>query len=56
MNRRLLLSQMSGLALGGLLTPELAQAAEQLTVGAALGVDWGLAFVDQDGDVDSRRR
>ena len=33
------------------MTPELALAAEQLTVGAALGVDWGLAFADQDGDM-----
>jgi carotenoid cleavage dioxygenase-like enzyme len=51
MNRRLLLSRMSGLAVGALLPPELAQAAGQLAVGAALGVDWGLAFSDQDGDV-----
>jgi len=51
MNRRLLLSQMSGLAVGALLPPELTHAAGQLAVGAALGVDWGLAFADQDGDL-----
>lgn len=50
MNRRRLLSWMSSLALGPLLTPELARAAEQLAVGAALGVDWGLAFADLDAD------
>ena len=51
MNRRELLHSLSGLAAGGLLTPELAQAAGQLTVGAALGVDWGLAFGDVDADL-----
>ncbi len=51
MNRRLLLRQMSGLAIGALLTPEIAQAASQLAAGAALGVDWGLAFADLDADV-----
>lgn len=51
MNRRRLLYHMSGLALGALVTPELAQAAGQLEVGAALGVDWGIAFADRDGDV-----
>jgi carotenoid cleavage dioxygenase-like enzyme len=51
MNRRTMITQLSGLALGALLTPEIARAAGQLTVGAALGVDWGLAFADLDADV-----
>jgi carotenoid cleavage dioxygenase-like enzyme len=51
MHRRLLLQGLTGLAAGALLNPELAQAAGQLTVGALLGVDWGLAFADLDGDV-----
>lgn len=51
MNRRLFLERTSGLAVGALLAPELARAAEQLAVGAALGVDWGLAFSDRDGDL-----
>jgi carotenoid cleavage dioxygenase-like enzyme len=51
MNRRRLLSHMSGLAAGVLLPPELVQAAGQLTVGAALGVDWGLGFADRDDDL-----
>jgi all-trans-8'-apo-beta-carotenal 15,15'-oxygenase len=42
---------MSGLAAGALLPPELARAAAPLTVGAALGVDWGLAFADRDDDL-----
>jgi carotenoid cleavage dioxygenase-like enzyme len=37
--------------LGALIPPELAQAASQLQVGAALGVDWGLAFADLDADL-----
>jgi all-trans-8'-apo-beta-carotenal 15,15'-oxygenase len=51
LNRRRLLRQMSGLAAGALVTPEIARAAGQLVVGAALGVDWGLAFADLDGDL-----
>jgi carotenoid cleavage dioxygenase-like enzyme len=51
MNRRAFLASLSGLAAGAILAPELAMAAEQLTVGAALGVDWGLAFADLDADV-----
>src|SRR5579859_2190953 len=51
MNRRHFLNQMSSLALGAVASPELAHAAAQLAVGATLGVDWGLAFADQEGDV-----
>jgi carotenoid cleavage dioxygenase-like enzyme len=51
MNRRRLLRQLSGLAAGALLTPEIARAQGQLAVGEALGVDWGLAFSDRDGDL-----
>jgi len=51
MNRRRFLRALPGLAAGALITPEIARAATQLTVGSALGVDWGLAFADQEGDV-----
>ena len=51
MNRRELMIRLSALAAGALVTPELAQAAGQLAVGSALGVDWGLAFADRDGDL-----
>ena len=51
MNRRVLLQHMSGVAAASLIAPEIARAAAQLTAGAALGVDWGIAFADLDGDV-----
>ena len=51
MNRRHLLRQLSGLAVGALVTPEIARAAGQLAAGAALGVDWGLGFSDLDADL-----
>jgi carotenoid cleavage dioxygenase-like enzyme len=51
MNRRRLLTHISGLAAGALLPPEMARAAGQLAVGAALGVDWGLAFADREDDL-----
>jgi carotenoid cleavage dioxygenase-like enzyme len=51
MNRRHLLQQISALAAGTLVSPERAPAAGQLAVGSVLGVDWGLAFADQDGDL-----
>ena len=53
LNRRDLMIRLSALAAGALVTPEMAQAAGQLAVGAALGVDWGLAFGDRDGDLAS---
>jgi carotenoid cleavage dioxygenase-like enzyme len=51
MNRRHVLRALSGLAAGALVSPEIAQAAGQLAVGAFLGVDWGLAFADVDADI-----
>jgi carotenoid cleavage dioxygenase-like enzyme len=56
MNRRLMLRQLSGLAVGALaapalIIPEIARAQAQLKAGALLGVDWGLAFGDLDADV-----
>jgi len=56
MNRRTLLSRFSALGVasvcgGALATPEIARAAAQLRLGAALGVDWGLAFADLSADV-----
>jgi carotenoid cleavage dioxygenase-like enzyme len=51
MNRRAFLRGLPGLAAGALVPPELARAAGQLALGAALGVDWGLAFADRDGDL-----
>ena len=50
-SRRDLMIRLSALAAGALVLPEMAQAAGQLAVGAALGVDWGLAFADRDGDL-----
>jgi carotenoid cleavage dioxygenase-like enzyme len=52
----MMLRQLSGLAVGALaapalITPEIARAQAQLAVGAALGVDWGLAFGDLNTDV-----
>jgi all-trans-8'-apo-beta-carotenal 15,15'-oxygenase len=51
LNRRDLIVRLSALAAGALVTPEIARAAGQLAVGEALGVDWGLAFADRDGDL-----
>ncbi len=51
MNRRSLIARISALAAGALLPPEISQAAGQLAIGAALGVDWGLAFADLDADL-----
>jgi len=40
MNRRQLLQSFSGVAATTILTPELAQAAAQLSQGAASGINW----------------
>ena len=53
MRRRDLMIRLSALAAAAVITPEMAQAAGQLAIGAALGVDWGLAFADRDGDLNS---
>ena len=52
LSRRDLMIRLAALSAGAILTPELSHAAGQLAVGAALGVDWGLAFADRDGDLD----
>jgi all-trans-8'-apo-beta-carotenal 15,15'-oxygenase len=52
LSRRDLMIRLSAAA-GALVTPEMAQAAGQLALGAALGVDWGLAFADREGDLAS---
>jgi carotenoid cleavage dioxygenase-like enzyme len=51
MNRRYLLQSLSGAAIATVLTPELAQAAAQLSKGAAAGLDWRVAFADLDADM-----
>ena len=51
MNRRHLLQSLSGAAIATVLTPELAQAAAQLSKGAAAGLDWRVAFADLDADM-----
>ena len=51
MNRRELLTTLSGVAAAAVLTPELAQAAAQLAKGAAAGVNWQVAFADLEADL-----
>jgi carotenoid cleavage dioxygenase-like enzyme len=51
MKRRSLLTALPTLALGALVSPEIARAAAQLAAGAASGLDWGLAFADLDDDL-----
>src|SRR3954469_17266366 len=51
MNRRHLLQGLAGAAAATVLTPELAQAAAQMSKGAAAGLDWRIAFADLEGDV-----
>jgi len=51
MNRRALLTSFAGVAVAGILTPELAQAVGQWSQAAASGIDWRLAFADLDADV-----
>lgn len=51
MNRRQLLQSFSGVAATTILTPELAQAAAQLSQGAASGINWQIAFADLDADL-----
>lgn len=51
MNRRQLLQSFSGVAASTILTPELAQAAAQLSQGAASGINWQVAFSDRDADL-----